>query len=231
MEYKIMIVEDDKNIMELLESHLKRFGFLVYVCIDFNNLLDEFEKIAPHIVLMDVNLPAYDGFYWCTKIRTKSQCPIVFLSARNSDSDQVYAIMSGGDDYITKPFSFDVVTAKIKAVIRRTYGEYATASDDKIECLDCIFYKNKLTISCSEKEIELSKTEAAIIRIIFEEYPDVVSRESLLCEIWDDETFVEENTLNVAISRIRKKLNLINSNIVLKSVRGIGYRIGEINEK
>lgn len=232
MNYKIMIIEDDKDISELLCMHLKKFGFSVYKCTDFSKITDEFETVNPHLVLLDINLPSYDGFYWCNKLRAKSSCPILFLSSRNSDSDQVYAMMNSGDDYITKPFSFDVITAKINALIRRSYGEYAVNNVNELKCVDCIFSKNKLTLLCNDNETELSKTEAGIIRILFEQYPNIVSREQLLNEIWDDETFVEENTLNVSISRLRKRLNQIGSMLTIKSVRSVGYKIGKKdNEK
>lgn len=117
MNYKIMIIEDDPDIAGLLSDHLQRFGFLVYRCKDLKNVIEEFKLEKPHLVLLDINLPAYNGFYWCNKIRSISPCPIIFLSSRNTDSDQVHAIMNGGDDYITKPFSFEVVTAKISAVL------------------------------------------------------------------------------------------------------------------
>lgn len=183
MNYKIMIIEDDKDISELLCMHFQKFGFSVYKCVDFSKILEEFQVINPHLVLLDINLPSYDGFYWCSKLRAKSPCPILFISSRNSDADQVYAFMNGGDDYITKPFSFDVITAKINALLRRSYGEYAINNTNELKCVDCIFSKNKLTLSCDNNEVELSKTEAGIIRIMFEQYPNIVSREQLLSDI------------------------------------------------
>lgn len=227
MNYKIMIIEDDPDIAGLLSDHLQRFGFLVYRCQDLKNVIEEFKLEKPHLVLLDINLPAYNGFYWCNKIRSISPCPIIFLSSRNTDSDQVHAIMNGGDDYITKPFSFEVVTAKISAVLRRTYGEYASTNTDELQCGDCIFSKSKLTLSCHGHITELSKTEAGVIRVMFQNYPNVVTREDLLNEIWDDDSFVEENTLNVTISRIRKRLENIGSTLAVKPVRGVGYRIGD----
>lgn len=231
MNYKIMIVEDDSDIARLLSLHLQKFGFAVQLCRDFSNVLKEFKEAAPHLVLLDINLPAYDGFYWCSRLRSISPCPIIFLSSRNADSDQVYAMMNGGDDFVTKPFSLDVITAKITAMLRRTYGEYAAACFSEISCGDCIFSQSRLTLLCNGKETELSKTEAGVVRVIFEKHPDVATREELLNEIWDDETFVEENTLNVTISRIRRRLEQVGSRLVLKSVRGVGYRIGEANHE
>ena len=231
MNYKIMIVEDDSDIARLLSLHLQKFGFAVHLCRNFSNVLKEFKEAAPHLVLLDINLPAYDGFYWCSRLRSISPCPIIFLSSRNADSDQVYAMMNGGDDFVTKPFSLDVITAKITAMLRRTYGEYAAACSSEISCGDCIFSQSRLTLLCNGKETELSKTEAGVVRVIFEKHPDVATREELLNEIWDDETFVEENTLNVTISRIRRRLEQVGSRLVLKSVRGVGYRIGEANHE
>lgn len=231
MQYKIMIIEDDPDIAELVSQHLEKFGFSVFICSDFSHVATEFEKAEPHLVLLDINLPAYDGFYWCGKIRAKSPCPIIFLSSRNADADQVYAMMNGGDDFITKPFSLDVLTAKITALLRRIYGEYASSASGELHCGDCTFSLTRMTLLCNGNEVPLSKTEAGVIRIIFEKYPDVATREALLNEIWDDETFVEENTLNVTISRIRRKLEQIGSNLVLKSVRGVGYRMGDMSHE
>ena len=158
MDYKIMMVEDDADIAELLSSHLQKFGFSVCRCKNFSNVLLEFEEASPHLVLLDINLPAYDGFYWCGKMRAKCPCPIIFLSSRNADSDQVYAMMNGGDDFVTKPFSLDVITAKITALLRRTYGEYAASASGELHCGDCTFSQNRLTMSCNGQEVELSKS-------------------------------------------------------------------------
>lgn len=231
MDYKIMIVEDDPDIAELLSLHLQKFGFSIHLCRDISNVLEEFMENVPHLVLLDINLPAYDGFYWCGRLRAKSPCPIIFLSSRNADSDQVYAMMNGGDDFVTKPFSLDVITAKITALLRRTYGEYAGSGPQESSCGDCTFSPKRLTLRCNGREVELSKTEAGVLWIIFEKHPDVASREELLNEIWDDETFVEENTLNVTISRIRRRLEQVGSRLVLKSVRGVGYRIGDMGHE
>lgn len=230
MKYKIMIIEDDESIAELLQKHLNKFGFDVYMCRNFESVIDEFNYVQPHLVLLDITLPAFDGFYWCGKLRKVSSCPIIFISARNTDVDQVFAISNGGDDYITKPFSASVVTAKINAQLRRIYGEYANQGSDILHYGDCEFSKSKFILSSVNGSFELSKTEALILNMLFEKSPDVVIREELLNEIWDDENFVEDNTLNVNISRIRKKMEQIGSKMVIKSIRGVGYRIGASDE-
>ena len=226
MNYKIMIVEDDKDIAELLFNHLLKFGFEPYCCQKFDNIIEEFKEFNPHLLLLDITLPSFDGFYWCGKIRKISSCPIIFVSARNADSDQVFAIMNGGDDYITKPFSYDIIIAKINAQLRRTYGEYSIQNKDEKEYGDCIYSQSKLLLRKDEKVVELSKNEAAVIRCLFSKAPMVVTREELLNTIWDDDSFVEENTLNVTISRIRKRLEQIGSELQIRPVRGVGYRIG-----
>lgn len=231
MKYKIMLIEDDIDIAKLLSEHLDKFGFEVHCCQNFGDVVSEFKLQNPHLVILDINLPSYDGFYWCGKLRSITSCPILFLSSRNADSDQVFAIMNGGDDYITKPFSFEVVTAKVNAHIRRVYGEYANASADALTCGDCTFMKNKLILKCGDNTVELSKTEVGVVSLMFSKYPNVVSRDILLNEIWDDESFVEENTLNVVISRIRKRLETIGSTLIIKSIRGLGYKIGGTDDK
>lgn len=231
MEYRIFIVEDDENIASLLSEYLIKYGFETNICRDFRNVIQEFTEANPHLVLLDINLPAYDGFYWCGKIREKSSCPILFLSSRNADSDQVFAMMNGGDDYVTKPFSYEVLIAKINAQIRRIYGEYAQTDQDIISCGDSSYSKGKMLLSKGERSVALTKTEGAVAKLLFSSFPQVVTRENLLTEIWDDETFVDENTLNVTISRLRKKLEQVGSALHIKPVRGVGYRIGGTSDE
>lgn len=230
MNYKIWIVEDDIGIAELLSGHLKKYGFDVICCENFENLMDEFYVFDPHLVLMDINLPVFDGFHWCQMIRKTSKCPILFISAKNENSAQVFGMESGGDDYITKPFSFEIITAKINAQLRRVYGSYAENKDDDIYCVDCNLSPRALMLHRGEKSVNLSKNEVAVLKLFFEAYPQVVPRKLLLDELWDTDEFVEENTLNVNISRVRKRLEEVGSNISVKAVRGIGYRMEKENE-
>ena len=224
--YRIMIIEDDEDIAGLLQTQLRRYGFEPCCCQNFKTIDEECRRIQPHLILLDITLPFYDGFYWCHKLRKDSSCPIIFISARDAESDQIYAMRNGADDFVTKPFSMEVLTAKVDAQLRRTYGEYAMANKDRISYADCTFSMNKLQIKRGNQAIELSKNEALIIHYLFEKAPDVVTREELLGEIWDEDCFVGENTLNVTISRIRKRLEQIGSNIEIKPVRGVGYRMG-----
>ncbi|MDD3363224.1 MAG: response regulator transcription factor [Hespellia sp.] len=224
--YKIMIIEDDVDIAGLLQTQLRKYGFCPYCSQEIEAVDEECRRIEPHLILLDITLPFYDGFYWCHKLRKYTSCPIIFISARNADSDQILAMRNGGDDYVSKPFSMEVLLAKIDAQLRRAYGAYASTNQDQLTYADCQFSMNKLQISRENQIVELSKNEALVIRCLFEKAPDVVTREELLNQIWDEECFVEENTLNVTISRIRKRMEQIESKIDIKAVRGVGYRMG-----
>lgn len=225
MTCRIMIIEDDAEIAGLLSAHLQKHGYEAYCCSDFKDIVAEFQKVQPDLILLDINLPMFDGFYWCRKLRESTSCPIIFLSSRSGDTDQVYAMMNGGDDFVTKPFSMEVLIAKIAAVLRRAYGEYASGGQDALICGDCSFSMQRMTLTCGKQTADLSKTEAGVLRLLFSRYPKISTREELLNEIWDSESFVEENTLNVTVSRIRKRLMSIQSELEICSVRGLGYRI------
>lgn len=228
MKYKIMIVEDDVSIRKLLVEHIMKYGYDCVVVDDFENILDIFISEKPHVVLLDVNLPQYDGYYWCRKIRQISNQPIIFISARNAESEQVMGIESGADDYITKPFYFDVVLAKIRSQIRRMYGEYVPDSEKDVLTRGNTSIKFKTVhISTSMKEETLTVTELKLCRVLFETFPNVTTRQQLFSAIWNEESFVEENTLNVNIKRLRQKLNLIDSTLQIKTVRGMGYQLME----
>lgn len=227
--YRVLIVEDDNSISELLKNHIEKYDIDCLVCTDFNNVTEEFTRFNPHIVLMDINLPKYDGFYWCRKLRQISKCPIIFISARVGDTEQILAIENGADDYITKPFSFEVVVAKINANLRRVYGEYAKNGHDRtLSRGNITFYFESLILENGDKKVMLTKKEAALAAALMENSPKVLSRESLLSKLWDDESFVEENTLNVNVARLRKKLVEIDANVGIEAVRGLGYRLFEV---
>ncbi|MBZ9622563.1 response regulator transcription factor [Clostridium sp. FP2] len=227
--YKVLLIEDDSSISELLANHIEKYGIECLVCTDFDNVTEEFIKIDPHLVLMDVNLPKYDGFYWCRKLRQISKCPIIFISARLGDIDQVYAMENGADDYITKPFSFDIVLAKINANLRRVYGDYAKEQQERTLIKgSLIFYFESLIIENDAKKVMLTKKEGTLAAVLIENSPKVLSREKLLAKIWDDESFVEENTLNVNVARLRKKFEEIHAKVEIEAVRGLGYRLIEV---
>jgi len=218
------MIEDDSDLAGLVKEYLERYDFEVSICEDFKNIDKFVDGHGPDLILLDINIPYFDGFYWCNEIRKITRVPIIFTSARTEDYDQVRAIMSGGDDYITKPFSYDLLLAKVNSQLRRAYGEYANKETGST-CGDCSFNKLRFTLKCKNKQIDLPKNEAILIGILFDSYPNVVSREKILSEIWDSEMFVEENTLNVTISRVRKKLKELESDLKVITVRGMGYKV------
>lgn len=224
----IYIVEDDTSISALLKDYMNRYGFEAVIVENFSNIMEEFDKVNPSIVLLDVNLPKFDGFYWCTKIRQKSNVPIIFISARDSGMDQIRALECGADDYITKPFYYDVVIAKIKSHIRRAYGEYSPKLEERIVELDNLkFYPERLELRYKDKDLVITKKEGILLECLMKKYPKVVSRDYLLEKIWDDIEFVEENTLNVNVSRIRKRLQELGIEDGVQTVRGIGYKLNK----
>jgi DNA-binding response OmpR family regulator len=224
--FKILIVEDDKGLVSLLEEHLHKFGYTTQAVVNFETVQSEFEQFAPHLVLMDINLPKYDGYYWCRQIRGSSTCPILFISAREGKMDQVMAIENGADDYITKPFDYEIATAKIKSLLRRAYGTYAAAFNERlIEVEGLTLDIERLILSFKDGKVEISHTEAKIMDELMKKSERVVSRDRLLEKIWDDQTFVDDNTLNVYVNRVRKKLTTLNINDALQTIRGQGYRL------
>lgn len=226
MVYNIFIVEDDKKLNELVKNHLEKYGYRVTLVENYSNIKSEFIRSNPHIVIMDVNLPYYDGFYWCRDIRTVSNVPIIFISARDSDMDQVMAIENGGDDYITKPFSYDILLAKIKGAIRRTYGEYSEGSSSEVyEVSGLYMYVNQNIVEFSGKKIELSKKEFTLLYSLLKNEGKIVGREELLELLWNDIEFVDDNTLSVNITRLRKRLEDIGVIDAIETKRGQGYKL------
>ncbi|HBG2463755.1 MAG: response regulator, partial [Clostridioides difficile] len=224
----VYIVEDDISISTLLKDYIEKYGFEVIVEENFDDIMITFESFKPHLVLLDVNLPKFDGFYWCRCIRQQSNLPIIFISARDGNVDQIRALESGADDYITKPFYYDVVMAKIKSHIRRVYGEYSPKIDERIVELDGLkFYPERLELELNGENLIITKKEGILIECLIKRYPKVVSRDYLLEKIWDDIEFVEENTLNVNVSRIRKRFEELGIDNAVQTVRGLGYKLNK----
>lgn len=226
--YRILIVEDEISIADTLKKRLKKYGYECHIIEDFKRVLDVFQETEPHLVIMDINLPYFDGYYWSRKIRRISTCPIMILSARMSELDQIYGIENGADDFITKPFVMDVVIAKINGQIRRTYGEYAKNAERRIlQKGNTILNLDTVRLSTPRQEEVLTVKELQLCNMFFEAFPNVFTRQQLLSVIWDEEGFVEENTLTVNIKRLRKKLENVQSSLELKTIRGIGYQLME----
>ena len=222
----IMIIEDDPKIAEHLQEYIEKYGYHVIKVEDFDHVMESFHEHNPALVLLDINLPSYDGFYWCRQIRLVSICPVIFISARVGEMDQVMALENGGDDFITKPFHPEIVMAKIRSQLRRAYGEYATKEKERVlEVKGLKLYLERLELKFKSNILPLTKKEADIIESLMDRFPRVAGREDLLEKLWDDQQYVDENTLNVNITRVRKKFQEIGLVDVVETVRGAGYRL------
>ncbi|MCC0634884.1 MULTISPECIES: response regulator transcription factor [unclassified Clostridioides] len=223
--YKILLIEDDIDLSKEIALALERWGFKVEVIDNFELILEEFIDKKPDVVLLDVNLPLYNGFYWCEKIRGVSNVPIIFLSSRDSDMDLIMGINNGGDDYITKPFSIDILVTKINGIIRRAYNY--SDSNSILYYKDLMFDVGKGIIKhkYKEKDIELTKNEIKILNLLLKNKNKVVSRESLMMTLWDNDEFVTDNALTVNINRLRSKVKELGVDDFIKTKKGIGYII------
>ncbi|WP_172195005.1 response regulator transcription factor [Saccharibacillus qingshengii] len=222
--YTILIVEDDPKIAELLRGSIEKYGYRARVVSDFERIMEEFRESGAQLALLDVNLPKYDGFYWCRQIRAESVCPILFISARDGQMDQVMALENGADDYITKPFHYEVVLAKIRSHLRRAYGEYAAGPEEKkVEAAGLTLYPERFVLMQGERTAELSQKESLLLEALLQRAGRVVSRDRLLGLMWEDHHFIDDNTLNVYITRVRKKLKELEAEATIEVVRGAGY--------
>ncbi|MEC0248618.1 response regulator transcription factor [Paenibacillus chitinolyticus] len=225
--YRILIVEDDDKIAHILKDTLTKYEYEVFRAVRFHDIKGEAAELEPDLILLDINLPRYDGFYWCRQIRTFSNVPIIFLSARTGEMDQVMAIENGGDDYLTKPFNLDVVLAKVKGALRRAYGEYAQVqpSRDEWELNGLKLDRMKNSLEFAGKRMELTKNELLLFDCLAQKAGSIASREELLEALWDDVHFVDDNTLTVNVTRVRRKLEEIGLPGIIETLRGQGYRL------
>ena len=223
---KILIIEDDPKIALLLQNHLEKYGYEAVITEQFDAITEVFKLVLPDLVLLDINLPSFDGFYWCRQIRQISTCPILFISARSGEMDQVMALENGGDDFITKPFAYEVVTAKIRSSLRRAYGAYAPKVKERVVELNGLtLYVERMELGKDKGLVSLTKKEAVLLEVLMKRSPRVVAREVLLEKLWDDQSFVDENTLNVNVTRVRKKLQDLSIEDAIETIRGAGYRL------
>ncbi len=222
--FKIMIVEDNQTIAALLSDHLCRWGYEVFACVDLNDVLGEFVRIAPHLVVMDISLPFFSGYHWCGKIRQVSTAPVLFLSSHTASMDQVMAMSMGGDDYITKPFDLDVLVAKVGALLRRAYD--FTGTQTTLEHRGAVLDIGQSALLYGDARLELTKNENRILQLLLERKGNTVSRDALMTRLWDSDCFVDDNTLTVNMTRLRKKLEDIGLVDFIHTQRGEGYRAG-----
>ncbi len=219
--YKILIIEDDKTIANILMEHLLKWEYEVTCADDFKNIKELVIQINPNLILLDIMLPFFNGFYWCNEIRKISNAPIIFISSASDSMNIVMAMNMGGDDFIAKPFDLDVLTAKIQAVIRRTYS--IQGQMNIIEHRGLILNLSDTTLSYEDKKIELTKNEYKILQLIMENIGRVVSRDKIIEKLWESESFIDDNTLTVNMTRLRKKLEDIGLNDFIKTKKGMGY--------
>jgi len=222
--YKILIVEDDKALCDNIREGISKWNFEGVAAQNFEDILQEYAKHNPHLVIMDINLPYFDGFYWCRKIRDISNVPIIFLSSRDSSMDIVMAVNMGGDDYVTKPFSMDILLAKMQALIRRTYS-YGQNDGQIIECDGTILNINDGTLTYSGENIDLTKNEFKILQILMRNRGKIVSRDRIMRALWESEYFISENTLTVNVNRLRNKLEDIGLKDFIVTKKSQGYMI------
>lgn len=219
--YKILIIEDDKTIANILMEHLSKWEYEVACADDFKNINELVKKENPHLILLDIMLPFFNGFYWCNEIRKISNAPIIFISSASDNMNIVMAMNMGGDDFIAKPFDLDVLTAKIQAVIRRTYSVHGQMNI--LEYKGIILNLSDTTLSYEDKKIELTKNEYKILQLIMENIGKVVSRDKIIEKLWESESFIDDNTLTVNMTRLRKKLEDIGLSDFIKTKKGMGY--------
>lgn len=218
----ILLVEDDMTLFKELSEELEQWDFNVNGIDDFNDVMTKFESVNPAIVIMDVKLPKYDGFYWTRKIREVSNTPILFLSSRDNPMDQVMSMELGADDYVQKPFNTNVLIAKLQAIYRRVY-QFSLDEKRVLSWQDAILDLSKDSISKEDHQIYLSKTEMIILEMLVKKQNQIVTRDTLITALWDDEAFVSDNTLTVNVNRLRKKLADIDMNDAIETKIGKGY--------
>lgn len=221
--YKILIVEDDEAIAQTEKEHLEKWDYHVHCVENFRNILSDVEKFQPDLILMDVKLPFYNGFYWCAQIRKFSKIPIVFVSSADEDMNIVMAMDMGGDDFISKPFALPVLTAKINAMLRRSYS-----FKGQVNILE---HKNlRLNLSdgvamYEDTSVSLTRNELKILQLLMENAGEMVTRDTIMMQLWESESFIDDNTLTVNVARIRKKLKDIGAFDYIITKKGIGYLV------
>ena len=222
--YRIFIVEDDAIIARSVKNHLCAWDYEVHCVEDFSKVMQEFVAFDPQLVLMDITLPFFNGYHWCSEIRKISKLPVVFISSASDNMNIVMAVNMGADDFIAKPFDLDVLTVKIQAMLRRSYDFTGTSS--VLEHKGVMLNLTEATLTYQEEKIELTKNDLKIMQVLMENKDKVVSRDTLMTKLWESDSYVDENTLSVNMNRLRKKLEAIGLNDFIITKKGIGYRIG-----
>ena len=223
--YRILVVEDDEVISEALCHCMKQWGYETGTITDFAHVMKEFVAFAPQLVILDISLPFYNGYHWCTQIRKVSKVPIIFLSSATDNMNIVMAINMGGDDFIAKPFDLNVLMAKIQAILRRTY-DFSNQSH-LLEHEGAILNTDNNTISYHGQAVELTKNEFKILAFLMENKGKTMSRDAIMTYLWETDSFIDDNTLTVNVTRARKKLSSVGLDDYIKTKKGLGYLIGD----
>lgn len=221
--YKIMIIEDDENMANAMRTQLQAWGYEVYCIQNFQKVTEEFLAVEPQLVLLDIMLPFFNGYHWCSEIRKYSNVPILFISSASDNMNIIMAMNMGGDDFIAKPFGLNVLLAKVQAILRRTYD--LTGLIPVLEHKGAILNLNDMTLHYGEQILDLTRNEFRILQTLLEQKGKVVSRNTLMMRLWEIDSYVEENTLTVNINRLRKKLVEIGLEDYIKTKVGCGYII------
>lgn len=216
-----MIIEDDPVIAAALQKHLGSWGYRVEPAADFHDILPGFEAFAPQLVLLDISLPFFDGYHWCREIRKQSSVPIIFISSAADNMNIVMAMSMGGDDFIAKPFDLSVLTAKVQALLRRTYG-YAS-QNTLLEHRGVSLDLSEMKLSYLDQKLDLSRNEFRILQVLFEKPGRIVSRDDLMMRLWETDSFIDDNTLTVNVTRLRRKLEEIGLSDFIATKKGVGY--------
>ncbi|WP_330643372.1 response regulator transcription factor [Anaerotignum propionicum] len=221
MKYKILVVEDDSIISAEIQKHFIAWGFEVQTVCNFEAVFSQFAMFEPHLVILDISLPFYNGYYWCTEIRKVSKIPIIFLSSTSDNMNIIMAMNMGGDDFVAKPFDLAVLSAKVQAMIRRAYS--FQGNSHILEYKGVILNLSNASLEVSGKKVELTKNELRILQILFEHKGETVTREAIMKHLWDGDCFIDDNTLAVNLTRLRKKLEGISLNDFITTKKGMGY--------
>lgn len=221
--YRILLVEDDPIILEQVSRHLEKWGYEVAGVTDFADVLSDFTKLEPHLVLLDIGLPFYNGYYWCGELRKFSKVPVIFLSSASDNMNIVMAMNMGGDDFIAKPFDLEVLSAKIQAILRRSYSFQGQSAATEYEGV--VLNLADMSLLYAGTRTELSKNEFRILQILFENAGNTVSRDDIMKRLWDNECFVDDNTLTVNVNRLRKKLEEGGLTDFIQTKKGVGYQL------
>ncbi len=219
--YRIFVIEDDKTIAQAIKKHLEGWDYEVKITRDLRNIAAEYAEFSPHLTLLDIGLPFHNGFYWCSEIRRSSNAPIVFLSSASDNMNILLAMNMGGDDFIAKPFDLSVMTAKIGAVLRRCYN--TSEPGNILEHKGILLNVSEAALNFEGKKIELTKNEFIIIHTLMESKGKIVSRKQLIAKLWETDSYIDENTLTVNISRLRKKLESCGITDLIATKAGMGY--------